>query len=103
MITPPEKVATPIVRGGAAGGQKRLGPLRDSKSIVVVAAVALPTPTASVKLAVTTASKVMRETFIITTLPSCRARPLRPASGLLRTTEVRRSTNSVTGQSSASD
>jgi len=69
MITPPEKVATPIVKGGAAGAQNRLGPLKDSKSIVVVAAVAFPTPTTSAKLAVTSASQAMRARIITILLP----------------------------------
>src|SRR5712691_2806617 len=76
MIAPPETVAAPIVTG-AAVGQNRLGPVKDSKSIVVVAAVALPTPTVSAKLAVRMASAATRETLIVTPFPR---RPVRPGS-----------------------
>src|SRR4051812_21857551 len=66
-MAPPANVAAPIVNGGeAAGGQKRLGPVMESKSIVVVAAVA-PTAEASVNAAATTTSKAIRETPKFTT------------------------------------
>src|SRR5436190_5707853 len=79
MIAPPENVAAPIVTG-AAVGQNRLGPLRDSKSIVVVAAAA-PPASVSARLAVTRASRAIRETRIVTPFPSWPVRPTRCRCG----------------------
>src|SRR5215210_4156159 len=78
MMTPPENVAFPIVKGvETEQDSKSLGPLRDSKSILVSAAIAPPAANASVDTAVTSATKARRQTPNL--IPPVRAAFLDPA------------------------